>query len=861
MDEFEQKKYPIKKEPEAANEIISGTKWEVWQREVADNTGTCAAGVAGAYAFSKVARSKYGSLAAVVSAALAGGLARVTAKGTVESFALPQQPRTTSFIDLGLGAFDGLSGVVGGCGESLAAKLCTRSLGKKFAGSSLDNGLAEKIGIKVVNGSIPAYLYLQSAKGITAGAFSNLVSTLPHSIYDHHLDLRTASGWHELGKETTENTLLGALCGGLFGSSFALAVKSKEIFRYARTVLPSGQSLPKVDILHFNDMHSALLGNKATLPQLASEVERLREQARLHNTTALLFELGDNYSGNVVSGHTDVGYVETKAIQMMKPDAVIPGNHVADVGHGNVDVRSWVRNVVRIEKESGRNFPGLASNIDLPRFRGFIDDYGKYKPWRIVEVPTAHGRTTRIGLLGLITHELESAAGGDVIYRDAQATAKRIVDEMNEGGIDKIVVLSHLGRSEDVDLARNVAGISAIIGGHSHDIEPLPLWIKNKQTGADVPIVQAGEKANYLGELNLVFKQDGMADKYRSSGRLHLIDENVKPNKEIETFVQNAVGKVNDLALRKYPAIVGDRFPLQGIRGEQGNQTPLATLVSRALLQEVNANLPTINKRRVVKGDDLLRPFNIILKHSGDIRDGIVPGSVNHLQLSNVFLNTGNAERELSELAAVELTGAQIERALNFSVHDLPAATKKGSRLPDAGKLSVDHSDLDHSFDYSGNFLHAEGLRYQFDRSLPPGRRIVKVEVADGEVGKYVPLELNRKYDVLTLYHPVEKWGNKGLLTNDKNSPDYHKQDNWVFGKKLQKAEARSMVNARSIELSQVDLLADYLVKAGKVKAGDFHSVAVKDVTPLPYSTLIQNSSFGLLSAYVVMTRQKEERK
>jgi 5'-nucleotidase len=35
-------------------------------------------------------------------------------------------------------------------------------------------------------------------------------------------------------------------------------------------------------------------------------------------------------------------------------------------------------------------------------------------------------------------------------------------------GVNKIIILSHLGYEEDARLARSVAGIDVIIGGHSH---------------------------------------------------------------------------------------------------------------------------------------------------------------------------------------------------------------------------------------------------------------------------------------------------------------------------------------------------------------------------------------------------------
>ena len=68
--------------------------------------------------------------------------------------------------------------------------------------------------------------------------------------------------------------------------------------------------------------------------------------------------------------------------------------------------------------------------------------------------------------------------------------------------MDLIVVLSHLGLSEDRQLATTVAGIDVIVGGHSHN------RMEHAEKVGKTLIVQAGAHGSDLGRLDLTI-QDG----------------------------------------------------------------------------------------------------------------------------------------------------------------------------------------------------------------------------------------------------------------------------------------------------------------------------------------------------------------
>jgi 5'-nucleotidase/UDP-sugar diphosphatase len=516
----------------------------------------------------------------------------------------------------------------------------------------------------------------------------------------------------------------------------------------------------------------------------------------------------------------------------MGADAFVPGNHVADAGNAEVDIDGWHRAIMRIRTELNRDIPGVAANIEVPKYPGFAGPEGEiYRPYRVVEIPGAGGQTERVGVVGLVTHELTDAAKmGDITYLNPEKSAEQWISHLNkpvsEGGegINKVIVLSHLGRNEDVSLARNVKGISYIVSAHSHDAEPVILWGKNAQTGWDVPILQAGSQAKWLAQTDLTFKPTGAADKYRTFGQLHRIDSSVPHDPAIRDFLHQNLGPMLDLENHKLPAeVVGGSFHIDGARGSDGSQTPLGYLISKGVKEGVNRRLPALNQIRAQEGLEPLEPVTIMLKHTGEIREELPQGVPSVRSVAKMFLNTGSVERETRELAIAKLSGDELQKVLNFGVEDFPRPmhiqeergwSKVARSFKDifAGPPETPHHD------YPGNFLQTDGLRYSIDLSKPPGARVSNIEVLDAATNQYVAVDPSKEYRVLTYNHPIEKWNKNG-----------------VFGPELKAAgeqAIRQHVDAQSIPLSQVDLMSEWLENHPRIAPSDYVSDNITNLTP-----------------------------
>jgi sulfur-oxidizing protein SoxB len=92
--------------------------------------------------------------------------------------------------------------------------------------------------------------------------------------------------------------------------------------------------------------------------------------------------------------------------------------------------------------------------------------------------------------------------------RDAEM--QKVVEAARAKGAAAVVLLSHNGMDVDLKLATRVAGIDAILGGHTHDGMPQPVRVKN---GAwQTLVTNAGSNGKFLGVLDLQIKAKRVAD-------------------------------------------------------------------------------------------------------------------------------------------------------------------------------------------------------------------------------------------------------------------------------------------------------------------------------------------------------------
>jgi 2',3'-cyclic-nucleotide 2'-phosphodiesterase (5'-nucleotidase family) len=244
-------------------------------------------------------------------------------------------------------------------------------------------------------------------------------------------------------------------------------------------------------IFHINDTHSYVFpwGPKLNgIPQngaAARLIQRLNE-LRATAVNPILLHGGDSFTGDLVFNRF-LGRAEFQIFDSIGVTAMALGNH-------DFDIRPFrLKNAI---VQSKAKFDFLSANIRYNTDTSGLSQY--VKPFVVKTVGAM-----KVGIFGLTTTTTPSyGESEDVTFESATTAARRMVDSLRARNVDLIVAVTHLGVSEDRQLAQNVSGIDVIVGGHSHTPLTQPVLQANP-AGDTTIIVQAGSKWQYLGRLVL----------------------------------------------------------------------------------------------------------------------------------------------------------------------------------------------------------------------------------------------------------------------------------------------------------------------------------------------------------------------
>ncbi|GAB1484574.1 hypothetical protein MASR2M78_33920 [Treponema sp.] len=284
----------------------------------------------------------------------------------------------------------------------------------------------------------------------------------------------------------------------------------------------------KLTILHVNDTHGKLesaytefkvdidsnLKAKRTFIELGgfSRLWAAVDVLRAENPNTLFVHAGDIFQGTLYftqfAGKADLDFFNSMGL-----DAMVLGNHEFDKGPA-----------ILADFAEAAKFPVLACNLDLsaePSLSSLI------KPYVIKNIGGS-----RVALVGIANEDTPyiSSPGPNVKFLDPAVSLAKVVKELEGQGLNKIIVISHRGYELDKAMAAKVAGIDAIIGGHSHTLlgplasvglKPLgdyPTVIKN---GNDTVLVATSwQWANQLGDLDIEFDSAGKIVAFKGMPKL-----------------------------------------------------------------------------------------------------------------------------------------------------------------------------------------------------------------------------------------------------------------------------------------------------------------------------------------------------
>ena len=232
----------------------------------------------------------------------------------------------------------------------------------------------------------------------------------------------------------------------------------------------------EIDILAVNDMHA----NIDMFPKFAAMVDSLRAVY----PNLLLFSAGDNRTGNPVNDQYDpVNYPMITLMNEVGFDLCAVGNHEWDADVDNL------RNDIKRAR-----FPFLCANVFIPESVNL-----DIKPY-----VTFEHQGVKMAVVGMIEVRHDGIPGAhpknltQVSFKRAHEVLPqyRYLRDQN----DVMVLLSHCGVEDDMELAQANPWLDAIIGGHSHTL------IEHPTETNGVLVTQSGSHLKYATLVKLWVK-------------------------------------------------------------------------------------------------------------------------------------------------------------------------------------------------------------------------------------------------------------------------------------------------------------------------------------------------------------------
>ena len=359
--------------------------------------------------------------------------------------------------------------------------------------------------------------------------------------------------------------------------------------KQAETAVAAGET--ELSILSVNDMHS----NIDLFPKFATMVDSLRGIY----PNLLVFSAGDNRTGNPVNDQFNpVNYPMIALMNAVGFDLTAVGNHEWD---GGIDC-------LKADMERAK-FPFICANVFIPKTFNL-----DIKPF-----VTFEQQDLKMAVVGMIEvrHDGIPGAHPDKLKGLNFKRASELLPEYEylRKENDVVVLLSHCGLEDDIELAQDNPWLDAIIGGHSHTLVECPTETNG------VLITQSGSHLKYATLVKLKVKN------HKVVGKEAIVLDVNKVRKE-KPEIKKMLEEFNDApALNEAIAIAKTKF-----------ETPeeLGCLITDAL--------------REVSGADFA------FQNTGGVR-------VNHLKKGPITVkDVYSIDPFNNEVIVYQMTGAQVKK-------------------------------------------------------------------------------------------------------------------------------------------------------------------------------------------------------
>lgn len=435
-------------------------------------------------------------------------------------------------------------------------------------------------------------------------------------------------------------------------------------------------------VLHTNDLHAHIEPSRVGRANYGGYAKQatLIKKYRAEDPNTILLNGGDTFQGTLYFTQY-LGLADLSLMNVMGYDGMAVGNHEFDLGPAPLaDFAKYA------------TFPLLSANLDVSGEEGLRTTI---KPYAVKQIGGQ-----KIGMIGAVTPDLLSISspGPNVKLIDLYQSINKSINELRGQGVNKIVLLSHLGYDLEKDVAKKCSGLDVIVGGHSHSFlgqptgiqgfpnppGPYPTVVQNLESR--VLLVSAWEWGKVFGRIKVTFDDDGKVASWADAAPV-LVEESIPDDPTVASMIAALTKPIE--TLRK--TVMGNTpMALTRANGGQGNSI-LGNLITDAMLaatEKTGAKLALMN--------------------NGGIRADIDQGPITFDEViqTSPFGNT---------LVVLDLTGAELLAA------------------------------FEHAAGGRGVSIHvSKWTKVKYDFSKPEGKRVVSASI-NGEA-----VEAGKTYRIVT---------------------------------------------------------------------------------------------------------------
>lgn len=441
-------------------------------------------------------------------------------------------------------------------------------------------------------------------------------------------------------------------------------------------------------LIYMADTHKAL----DKMPKIKTATDKFKKQA----ANPLIIHAGDYSMGS--QGIEQ----QVKILNKIGLDIATLGNHEFFSGPKRL-----------ADTLNHSEFKTIVSNLEIPKDHPLKSVFDNKKAVNSL-IKEIEGK--KYGFIGAVTKSINGTGYDPYMEGMKASTPIDAIDKevklLEKQGVDRIILVSHLGYLYDKVLAEKLSGIDVIVGGHSHIALPgikKDINLFNSAKKEPVLLLHAGAYGEVIGVSHLIFNNEGILqvgeqkpeilhnyfrrvfnffkDKISNTTRNSLVEvSSFKDDKEISKIVAREKGNMTKIATINKP-ISGD-WPVWG-------PSQLGCLTADAVKEQTKADIAIIQP--------------------GAIRLGIPKGDVYAEEIMNVNLPFNTA------IVKVKISGLNILKALNKGATSAGKQNKPG-------------------------LLQVGGLKYNVDMKRHITARVIDVMVKEGN--EYKPIDRNKEYTV-----------------------------------------------------------------------------------------------------------------